>query len=108
MTAIGLLALLAAAPAAAQTQSASGETGSSAMGIPGFNLGGSEEVDPATAEKRKEIEDAYRRVTKSQPAQAAATNDPWANMRSADEAKPAAKPAAKPVARTAQKKKPAQ
>jgi hypothetical protein len=105
ITAIGLLTLLGAAPAMAQTQSAAGDSGGgssglgSMMGIPTAGDG----PDEATVEKRREIEDAYKKVTRSQPTQAAATNDPWANMRGADEAKPAAK-----AAKTAQKKKPAQ
>jgi hypothetical protein len=104
MAAVGLLTLLGMAPAMAQTQSAAGDMGNSgSLGMPGMSLGGAAEVDPATAEKRREIEAAYKRATKSQPTQAA-VNDPWANMRGADETKPAAKP----VARTAQKKKPAQ
>jgi hypothetical protein len=105
IAAVGLLALLGTAPALAQTQSAAGDMGnnSGGIGVPALSLGGAAEVDEATAEKRREIEAAYKRATKSQPAQAAASNDPWANMRG-DEAKPAAKPAA----RTAQKKKPAQ
>jgi hypothetical protein len=105
--AAGLVTLLAAAPAVAQTQSAAGDMGNNSgggLGVPALSLGGAAEVDEATAEKRREIEAAYKRATKSQPAQAAAVNEPWANMRGADEAKPAAKPAA----RTAQKKKPAQ
>jgi hypothetical protein len=106
ITAIGLLTLLGAAPAMAQTQSAAGDSGGGGMtglgsltGIPTAGDG----PDEATVEKRREIEEAYKKVTRSQPTQAAATNDPWANMRGADEAKPAAKPA-----KTAQKRKPAQ
>ena len=89
----------------AQTQAASGDMGASSggvgsmMGIPTAGSG----PDEATLQKRREIEDAYKKATKEQPTKAAASNDPWANMRG-DEAKPAAKP----VARTAQKKKPAQ
>lgn len=107
-TAVGLgTLLLAAAPASAQTQAASGDPASTGGGmgsltsIPTSGSG----PDEATLEKRREIEEAYKKATKSQPAQAtAAANDPWANMRGAEESKPAAKPAA----RTAQKKKPAQ
>jgi hypothetical protein len=108
MTAIGLVALLGAAPAMAQTQSAAGDMGNSTGGfgsLAGIPTSGSG-PDEATVEKRREIEEAYKKVTKSQPAAAAATNDPWANMRGADEAKPAAKPAAR-TAQT-QKKKPPQ
>jgi hypothetical protein len=95
-----LLAL--AAPAAAQTQAASGSNGTDAapLGI-GF---GSTAVDEKTKTKREEAERAYKDAIKKTPAaQTTANNDPWANMRGADEQKPAAKPAA----RTAQKKKPA-
>jgi hypothetical protein len=75
--------------------------------MPGIELGGEKQVDPTTAEKRKEIDRAYRDATRAIPAQAAATNDPWANMRGADDAKSAAKPktSAKTATTTAQKKK---
>jgi hypothetical protein len=99
----GFFALLGGAPELAQTQSAAGDMGNSTGGfgsLAGIPTSGSG-PDEATVEKRREIEEAYKRVTKSQPAAATATNDPWANMRGADEAKPAAKPAA----RTAQKQK---
>ena len=89
----------------ARRRAASGVSGDSSGGLgslTGLAIGG-EGTDDATREKRREIEDAYKRATKSQPTQAA-VNDPWANMRGADEQKPAAKPAPK----TAQKKKPAQ
>jgi hypothetical protein len=99
ITAIGILTLLGAAPVAAQTQSAAGDSGSSGLNtLTGISTAGSG-PDEATVEKRREIEEAYKKVTRSQPAQAAATNDPWANMRGADEQKPAGKPA-----KTAQKK----
>jgi hypothetical protein len=104
LAAAGIAALLLSAPATAQTQAASGDSGGGPSSMTGFNIGGTEHVDPATAEKRREIEEAYKRVTKSQPTQAAASNDPWANMRGADEQKPASKAANK----TAQKKRPAQ
>lgn len=91
--------LLWAAPAAAQTQSAAGDMGSGGggMGMPGISIGG-QQVDEATLEKRRKIEQAYKKATKDIPAQAAAVNDPWANMRGPDEQKPKA----------GQKKKPAQ
>jgi hypothetical protein len=97
-----LMALIAlATPASAQTQSAAGTSDGGSM--TGIQFGRSA-VDEATEEKRREIEEAYKKVTKSTPAQtqAQAANDPWANMRGPEEHKPAAKPAAK----TAQKKKP--
>lgn len=97
-----LLAAWLVTPAGAQTQSAAGSAGNSPMPI-GIDLGGGPQVDDATKEKRREIEQAYKDATHKIPAQQATSNDPWANMRG-DEAKPATKP----VARTAQKKKPAQ
>ena len=100
--------LVLAAPAAAQTQAASGApisgNGGGLSSMTGISLGGSG-ADEATVEKRREIEQAYKDATKKIPTQAAAKNDPWANMRGPEEQKPAAKPAP----RTAQhKKKPAQ
>jgi hypothetical protein len=94
-----------AAPAAAQTQGASGAPmdGSAANTMTGISLGGSG-PDETTVEKRREIEKAYRDATQKIPVQATAKNDPWANMRGPEEQKPAAHPAP----RTAQKKKPAQ
>jgi hypothetical protein len=97
--------LLSAAPAVAQTQAAAGDMASG--GMPGLNIGAGADVDPATAERRREIERAYKNATHEIPAQKAANNDPWANMRGADEQKPVAKTAAK-AGKTAQKKKPAQ
>jgi hypothetical protein len=87
----------------AKSQAASGVTDNGSMPI-GIGLGGGADVDDATKEKRRDIERAYKDATHKIPAQQSATNDPWANMRGADEQKPAAKPAAK----TAQKKKPPQ
>jgi hypothetical protein len=88
------LAALAAwvAPAAAQTQAASGDTGSSNGGLamPGINLDGGGQVDEATMQKRREIEQAYKKATKDIPAQATAVNDPWANMRGAEAQPPKA------------------
>jgi hypothetical protein len=108
-TAIGALTLmLAAAPASAQTQSAAGDMGSNSGGL-GTLTGiptAREGADEATVQKRREIEEAYKKVTKSQPSAQQAVNDPWANMRG-DEPKPAAKTVAK-TAKTAHKKKPAQ
>ena len=93
------------APASAQTQAASGASNEGGLGsMTGINLGGSG-PDEATVEKRREIEEAYKKATKSQPAaQTTAVNDPWANMRGNEPPKAAAHPAPK----TAQKKKPAQ
>lgn len=104
--AIGLVSLLLCAmPASAQTQAASGDSGSGGSIFPGLiSSGGDKEVDPATQQKRREVERAYQDATRGVPAQQQATNDPWANMRGGDEHKPAAKP----IAKTAQKKKPAQ
>jgi hypothetical protein len=99
LNAAALVTLIAlTAPASAQTQAAGGSSEGSMTGI---QFGGTA-VDEATLEKRREIEEAYKKATRSQPATQTAVNDPWANMRGADEQKPAAKPAAK----TAQKKKP--
>lgn len=98
-----------AAPASAQTQAASGVSPSDNGNPLGIGLGSGPVVDEATIEKRKEIEEAYKRTTQNQPAAANAVNDPWANMRGPEERKPAARPAAKSAAKTAQqKKKPAQ
>lgn len=89
--------LLSAAPASAQlVPSGSG------MPVPGIELGSTPTVDPATAEKRREIERAYRDTTAKIPAQAAG-NDPWANMRGPSETKPA--PAVKTTQKNSQKKK---
>jgi surface antigen len=99
-----LAALMAlTAPASAQTQAASGVSGTSGgLGsLTGIAVGG-EGTDEATLAKRREIEEAYKKASRSTPATAPAVNDPWANMRGAEEPKAAAKPAA----RTAQKKKP--
>jgi hypothetical protein len=92
-----LLAL--AAPAAAQ------------LPMPGLDLHPDTTVAPEVQEKRDEIDRAYRNTKGSLPAQQqSGAVDPWANMRSADEAKPAAKPkaaakpAAKPATASAQKK----
>jgi hypothetical protein len=93
-----------AGPASAQTQSAAGNMGQSSSGLPGFSVGGGTKVDDATLERRREVERAYKDATQKIPSQATAVNDPWANMRGADEQKPAVKP----VAKTAHKKKPAQ
>jgi hypothetical protein len=96
--------LSCAGPASAQTQSAAGDMGKGGSMMPGFNIGGGTKVDDATLEKRREVERAYKDATQKIPSQATAVNDPWANMRGADEQKPAVKP----VAKTAHKKKPAQ
>lgn len=102
--ALASFAAPALTPALAQTQSAAGDMGKGG-GMTGINLGGGDkQVDEGTAQKRREIEQAYKNATRNAPAQTTAVNDPWANMRGAAEAKPEAKPAPK----TAQKKKPAQ
>src|SRR5690242_12220789 len=90
--------LVFAAPASAQLVQ-----GSNGMPVPGIELGSTPTVDPATAEKRREIDRAYRDATAKIPAQAAG-NDPWANMRGPGETKPAA-PAVKTTQKNAQKKK---
>src|SRR5690349_14360451 len=82
LSAAALFALAAfTLPASAQTQAASGDSGgnNSLLGI-GIGEGGA--VDPAVLEKRREIEEAYQKATKTQPAtKTTAVNDPWANMR---------------------------
>jgi hypothetical protein len=93
------VATLFAAPAFAQLV-----PGANGMPVPGIEMGGDKYVDPATAEKRKEIERAYRDTTAKIPAQAAG-NDPWANMRGPSETKPAPAPAVKTTQKNAQKKK---
>jgi len=108
MTACFALALIA--PASAQTgpggagSAAGGVPGSSSnsggLQMPGIDIGGTKQEDPATVEKRREIERRYKDATQNIPVQASGTNDPWANMRGADEVKPA-----KPAAKTAPKKK---
>jgi hypothetical protein len=93
--------LLALAPARAQ------------FAIPGIDLHGDSTVPPEVQEKREEIDRAYRINKGSLPEQQGAT-DPWANMRSPDEgkpaaaAKPAAKRTAKPATASTQKKPAAQ
>jgi hypothetical protein len=104
--------LALSAPASAQSGpgggagAAGGVPGSSSDGgfqMPGLDIGGPKAVDPATAERRKEIERQYKDATRQIPVQSTVANDPWANMRGAGEVKPAAKPAA----RTVPNKKPA-
>ncbi len=62
--------------------------------------------DPRDVERREAVDREYRATKGSLPAQAG-TVDPWANMRGAEEAKPAGKPAQKQSA-NAPKKKPVQ
>lgn len=62
--------------------------------------------DPRVLERRDAVDREYRATKGALPAQVGAT-DPWANMRGAEETKPAAKPAQKQSA-SAPKKKPAQ
>ena len=62
--------------------------------------------DPRVLERRDAVDREYRATKGTLPVQAG-TVDPWANMRGAEEAKPAAKPAQKQSA-SAPKKKPAQ
>ena len=57
--------------------------------------------DPRVLERRDAVDRDYRAVKGALPVQAG-TVDPWANMRGAEETKPAAKPASSP------KKKPSQ
>ena len=77
--------------------------GANGMPTPGIEIGATQ-VDPATAEKRREIDRAYRDATAKIPAQAAG-NDPWANMRGPNGGKPAPAPAVKTTQKNAQKKK---
>ena len=62
--------------------------------------------DPKVLERRDAVDREYRSTKGTLPLQAG-TVDPWANMRGAEETKPAAKPAQKQSA-SAPKKKPAQ
>ncbi len=62
--------------------------------------------DPNVLERRDAVDREYRATKGTLPVQAG-TVDPWANMRGAEEIKPAAKPAQKHSA-SAPKKKPAQ
>lgn len=62
--------------------------------------------DPRVLERRDAVDREYRATKGALPPQAG-TVDPWANMRGAEETKPAAKPAQKQSA-SASKKKPAQ
>jgi len=109
MMAAGLmLALTASASAQSGPGGGSGAAGgvpgssggSGGLAMPGLDIGGTKTEDPATVERRKEIERQYRDATQRIPVQASGANDPWANMRGADEVKPA-----KPAAKTAPKKK---
>jgi hypothetical protein len=53
-----------------------------AQDAPALNLWADDKyVDPARAEKQREIDKAYRDKIKNQPAQAPAANDPWGNVR---------------------------
>jgi hypothetical protein len=109
MTKSGLLPLALAAGMLALTatgafaQAAGGVPGggddNGGFSMPGIGIGGGSQDDPATAEKRKEIEQQYRDALRKQQNQAATSNDPWANMRGLDEAKP------KAAAKTMHKKK---
>ena len=64
------------------------------------------EEDPRVIERRDAVDREYRATRGALPAQTGAV-DPWANMRGAEETRPAGKPAQKQSA-TASKKKPAQ
>lgn len=89
--AAGLLALTATGAFAQAAGGAPGSGGDSGgLPMPGIGIGGGPQDDPATAEKRKEIEQQYRDALRKQQNQAATSNDPWANMRGADETKPKA------------------
>jgi hypothetical protein len=107
MKRIGLVccaaAIMLAGPAYAQLVPSTSNSGGG-LPVPGIGLGGPEQVDPATAEKRREIERAYRDATAKIPAQATG-NDPWANMRGPAETKPAAAPALKTTQKNSHKKK---
>lgn len=63
-------------------------------------------VDPNVIERREAVDREYRATRGALPVQAGAV-DPWANMRGAEETKPAAKASQKQSA-TATKKKPPQ
>ena len=103
---IGALALaLAGTAASAQSSGPGGAAGISGMGAdssaddpfkPNLLGGmGNKQVDPETAEKRKEVDRAYRDTTRKIPDQKPA--DPWGSMRGNDAA--ASKTAATPKKR---------
>jgi hypothetical protein len=100
-------ALALIGPASAQNAAGGvpGSGGGSGIQMPGLDITGTKTEDAATVEKRKEIERRYKDATQNIPVQSAGANDPWANMRGADEKK-LAQPAAKaPAAKPAPKKK---
>jgi hypothetical protein len=101
--AIAALGALALVPGRADAQMGVGVDGQPVTAMP---LGETKQVDEATRARRDEVDRNYRAVRGAIPAQASAV-DPWANMRGADETKPAPKPAQAKSA-TAAKKKPAQ
>ena len=96
----GLVALFAP-PGPAMAQNSIGNTNPmNQLSMP------DKQEDPRVLERRDAVDREYRATRGALPAQAGSV-DPWANMRGAEEAKPAAKPAQKQSA-TAPKKKPAQ
>jgi len=96
----GALVLLAPmSPVSAQNSIGSGNP-LNQLSMPG------KQEDPSVVERREAVDREYRATKGALPVQAG-TVDPWANMRGAEETKPAAKPAQKQSA-TASKKKPAQ
>ena len=69
----------------------------------------SKQEDPSVLERRDAVDREYRANRGALPPQTGTgTIDPWANMRGAEEPKPAAKPAQKQSASSPKKKKPAQ
>jgi hypothetical protein len=113
---ISVVSLCLAAALAAAPQFASAQIGGPAPGggglMPGMSIGTqNDSVDPATREKREEIDREYRAKKATLPDAQNSAVDPWANMRGPDDkaaAKPATKSAAKkPATASAQPKKPA-
>jgi hypothetical protein len=96
----GLLVVSAAIPPAAAQTAVGGGNPMNQLSMP------EKQEDPRVLERRDAVDREYRATRGALPPQTG-TVDPWANMRGADEAKPAAKPAKKQSA-TASKKKSAQ
>ena len=99
-TVAGALALLAPLSQATAQNSIGGGNPLNQLSMP------DKQEDPRVLERRDAVDREYRATRGALPAQTGAV-DPWANMRGAEETKPAAKPAQKQSA-TAPKKKPAQ
>ena len=95
----GALSLLPVSPVAGQN-SIGGSNPMNQLSMP------EKQEDPRVLERRDTVDREYRATRGALPAQTGAV-DPWANMRGAEETKPAAKPAQKQSA-SAPKKKPAQ